>query len=128
MHRVVHHVGPPFIYFETALLAAGQVVHLGRGAVGREVEVPGVQHQIGKVQVVVVEGRQAGFLPGLIKVVEGHIEPADVGLVEVHAPPQRLSGGFLGGFIKLADGFGGVHYPLLHRHGLVLSVGEAGVF
>ena len=131
LHRVVHHVGLPGGNLEAALLLAGQVVNPGRGAVFGVAQVARVQHEVGEIEVVVVEGRQAGFLPGLVEVVKLHVQPADVGLVQGHLPGQALAGGGLGlvgGLVELAHGLGGVHHALLHGHLLVLGVGEGGVF
>ena len=131
LHRIVHHVGPPRRDFKTAPLLARQVVDFGRRAIFGVAQVVRVQHEVAERKVVVVEGREAGFLLGFVKIVEFHREAADVGLVQRHLPGQALAGGGLvlvGGLIELAHGFGGVHHPLFHRNILVLGVGESGIF
>ena len=92
LHRVVHHRRPPRIHPKAALLAPGQVLDHCRGAVFGEEKIARIQHQVRKVQVVVIERRNAGALPGPVEVVELHIDPADVRFGQRHAPAQRLAG------------------------------------
>ena len=134
LHRVVHHVGLPRIDFEAALFPPGQIVDFAGGAILRVAQIVRVQYEVAEIEVVIVERRQAGALLRLVEVVELHGQAADVGLVEQHAPARGGGGlagggfGLVGGFIELAHGLGGVHHALLHGYGLVLGVGESGVF